>query len=130
MPKATNTHTPKRRTARGFSAAEIAAGLATPAIASTQPDDADVIRLCDEIATMKPKMKAVHTELDALYERQGELIELIGGAVPTTTAGAAALSRASLALAMLDDKGAPYAEGGDAERFGLRVVQFLAGGAT
>ena len=40
MPTAKSTNTPKRRTARGFTAAEIAAGLDTPAIASTQADDA------------------------------------------------------------------------------------------
>jgi hypothetical protein len=130
MPKAKNTNTPKRRTARGFSAAEIAAGLATPAIASTRPADTDLIRLCVEIATNKARIEAVHPELDALYQRQGELVELLGDAVPTTPAGAPALARASLALAMLDDKGAPYSEGGDSERFGLRVVRFLAGGAT
>jgi hypothetical protein len=80
MPKAKNTSTtPKRRTARGFSAAETAAGLDIPAIASTQPDDADLIRLCVEIVAIKPRMEAVHVELDALYERQAELIEMIGG---------------------------------------------------
>jgi hypothetical protein len=128
MPKATNTNTPKRRAARGFTAAELAAGLATPAVASTQPD-AELIVLCDEAAANYAKIAAANDGPDALYERETELSALIKGAVPPTTlAGARAMAGACLAFALRDNTGKPYFEGGDGERFALSVVQFLAGG--
>jgi hypothetical protein len=149
MPEANTTPTTSRRSAlRGFGLTAIAAGLAVPvrSHAATAPDtddaDAELIRLCAEIVTIRPKLDAVHAvrhtfederrtepELDALTAREMELVGLIEDAVPPTTmAGARALAGASLALAVLNLAGETYFEGGDAEWLGLTVVQFLAGG--
>jgi hypothetical protein len=142
MPTAKNDHTPTRRSALGFSAAALAAGLTVPALAASSSPDAGLIRLSAEAVTWKAEFDALHAtrktveqerqteaQLDALFQWQFALMGKITAACPPSTmAGIAALARASLAFAMLDDGGEPYFEGGEAEDFALVVVRALANG--
>jgi hypothetical protein len=59
--QATKQHTtPTRRSALGFSAAAIVAGLTTPAVASTQPDaDAELIAACAEAVQCEARFRHI-----------------------------------------------------------------------
>jgi hypothetical protein len=136
MPTATNSNTtPTRRSALGFSAAALAAGLTVPALDATSSPDAELIRLCDRLVNLRTYEQATldlddydeadllesDREWDQLRNRVGEIDR------PLTLAGASAMARcvvrhsykcADGCVIMLDI----------AQSMGIRISEFLAGG--
>jgi hypothetical protein len=121
MPTATKTNTtPTRRSALGFTAAAIVAGLTAPALATTKPGlDAGMIDLYDQFVANEVE-RYLLTEHDPhapdfgpnlgryrqLSNEQDRLIEIIEEfGPPATPAGHAAVARAALTWVTLDAEG-------------------------
>jgi hypothetical protein len=143
MPTATQTlTTPTRRSALGFSAAALFAGLTAPAIAGTTPDlDAELIALCDRFVSLQTEWhllmehdervsdfcpnNARYEHLDDEKSRLSEMIEEHQS--PTTPSGCAALARAALTSVTLDHEGNIRCDTGFEELL-VRVAQGVAVG--
>jgi hypothetical protein len=121
MPMATQTHTtPTRRSALGFSAAALFAGLATPVLANTKHNpDAELIDICDQLVSLEtetcllsehdvhaPDFGPNNVRYESLSDEKEPLMDLIPGCKPPTTpAGHAALGRLALTWFSRDHNG-------------------------
>jgi hypothetical protein len=134
-----------RRSALGFTATAIVAGLTTPALASAPAvnADAELIRFSSRVAAVCAKMDALyavrHTiedehrtqpQMDALRAERVQATDHIYDLPdPTTLAGARAMAIASIALAPRDRDGS-ISYSGESERLAWVVAEFLAGSAA
>jgi hypothetical protein len=145
MPTATQPNTtPTRRSALGFSAAAIVAGLTMPALAGPANPDAELIALCDRLVTTERELLAIYdlrktqedekrTEhlVDAIFAEQGAIVDRIEG-IPgvATVDGLRSMARASLAIAPKRHNGSAYFDGSDAEGLALVIVRILDAGSA
>ena len=126
MPK--DVATTRRSALRGIGITTIAAGLAVPALASAAPDgaDADLIRLCAKFVALQtehyllcrhdayaPDFGPNHELYERLSDELQQTIEMIEQCEPPTSPGGyAAVARATLTWADLDDEGSIFFEAG------------------
>jgi hypothetical protein len=100
MPTATHNYTtPTRRSALGFSAAALIAGVATPVLAGATPNaaDADLLAACAEFERVGERLRWINNsipgpeltdaECDAALDLFYVLLERIAGMTPHTPEG-------------------------------------------